>query len=146
MMALVYLSRALQEELLGSWERNAAYSSTLAWMDAWTGRGPGLKRLPLERETARGRSGWEGLVKRAAVGSDTGPSEGGVGLFMATSGARGRERSSIEASEGWADDMHWVGVSGEGGDMSSRGVGICCGEGQGCRGWAAVVGETEQES
>ena len=75
-----------------------------------------------------------------------GPGEGGVGLFMATSGARSRERFSVEASEGWADDMHWVGVSGEDGDMSSGGVGICCREGQGCGGWAAVVGETEQES
>ena len=139
-MALVYLSRVLQEELLGSWKHNAVYSSTLAWIDAWMGRGPGLKRLPSEQETTRGQSGWEGLVKRTAVGSDVGPSEGGVGLFIATSRARSRERSSVEALEGWANGMHWVGMSGENGDMSSRGVRICC------RGWATIMGETKQES
>jgi hypothetical protein len=62
-----------------------------------------------------------------------------VELCIVTSGARGRDRSSVGASEGRADVMRWVGVDGGDGDMSSGGTGIGGGEGLGCSRWGADV-------
>ena len=88
--------------------------------------------LPLERDTARGRSRLVGWVKRFAMGSSTEEGDAGAELFIVTSWAGSRDKSSVGASDGWAEGRCWVGVSGDS-DMSSGGAWIGGGDGLG---WA----------
>ena len=97
---------------------------------------------PLDRETASGRRSWVGWVNRFAAGSGIESGGGGEAWFIVTSGASSRERSSVGASEGRVGVRCWVGVSGEGGDISSGGAGSGGGEGLGSAGWR---GDAEEE-
>ena len=124
-MTLVYFSSRLQEGLLDSRRRLAVLSLTLAQMEDMYALVAGMAMLPSERDMVRGQGGW---VKTSEARSCTGREVGGA--FMGTSGASSEDKS-VGASEGWADDMHGVGVAGRDGRRSSIGIGRGRGEGLG---------------
>ena len=70
------------------------------------------------------------------MGSSTEEGDAGVELFIVTSWAGSRDKSSVGVSDGRAEGRCWVGVSGDG-DMSSGGAGIGGGDGLGWTGWSA---------
>jgi hypothetical protein len=131
MVALVYFSRGLREVLAFLCERIVSPIATLARIEELLVLGNGMTMLPSEQEIATGR---RGCVKTSSVGASEWAGGGVLGLFMVTSGASNRDRSSVGTSKGWAEVMHWVGVGGRDGDRSSMGgvgmgdgEGLCCG-------------------